>query len=89
MNTTVKTILEGAAGLAALFGVGYLSYHVGKGVARTEYEYELMCRKLDSAGEVSMKDIEPPKRGKFRKLFKILRDGELHIEVKPKGEYNQ
>ena len=85
MTTTVKTILEGAAGLAALLGVGYLSYSVGKEVARTEYEYELMCRKLDSAGKIVMGDIEPPKRGKFRKLFKILRDGELHIEVKPKS----
>lgn len=85
MNRTIKTILEGAVGFAALIGVGWLGYSVGKEVARTEYEYKLMMRQLQARGQVDLVSIAPPKKqGKLRKLFKIVKDGELHIEVKPK-----
>lgn len=86
MNRTIKTILEGAAGLAALCGVGVLGYSVGKAVARTEYEYDMMCRQLEKFGNVNLVDIQPPKKqGKVRRLLQAIKDGELHIEVKPKG----
>ena len=85
MSKFVGALLEGALGLAILGGVATISFIAGKEVGKVELEYERMTREIES----EEKDIPAPKPKKKKGIMHFLRavkDGELHIEVKPKGE---